>query len=90
MVKIQLFGEEKPTELKHICLTDSRYPIRHYVAAAGERLNCQSDEPLNKMQVRARKRGISIIIISNQIFKTGKKIFNVFSEHKIPHPTVIF
>ena len=61
MVKIQLFGEEKPTELKHICLTDSRYPIRHYVAAAGERLNCQSDEPLNKMQVRARKRGISII-----------------------------
>ena len=57
MAKIQLFGEEKPTELKHICLTDSRYPIRHYVAAAGERLNCQSDEPLNKMQVRARKKG---------------------------------
>ena len=52
MAKIQLFGEEKPTELKHICLTDSRYPIRHYVAAAGERLNCQSDEPLNKMQVK--------------------------------------
>ena len=73
MAKIQLFGEEKPTELKHICLTDSRYPIRHYVAAAGERLNCQSDEPLNKMQVRARKRGISIIIISNQKFKMGKK-----------------